>query len=712
MSSFFYSVVTASRSSGIGDGLTYEGNGTIVPGSIVRVPLRNSLVEGIVFDVQSEKQEELRDIKRIKELLGDQPLLTEAQLRTVRWMAEYYVCSLRQALSVWLPPPPWKRVLPQEITGYRLAERRLPVRGKKQAAVSDVLAGKEWMSDDDVRRESGASKSVVQAMLKKGLLIEERKRGSLVVSVAGASPVKELPVLTPAQEAAYEQIKDGNKPALLFGITGSGKTEIYAQLIADAVAQGKQAIVLVPEILLTEHSIARFERLLHRSAIAVIHSKLTERERREEWKRIRSGAVSLVIGSRSALFSPLHRLGVIVLDEEHEWTYKNEQTPRYHARDTAEALARHAGARLVLGSASPSLESWAAAKSGRYALVRLPERYRQLPLPRVTVVDLAVVQFGTLYPFSPPLLRALEDRLRKREQSVLFLNRRGMASAVLCLQCRRRIVCQESQLPFTVHHTVQGRPYLLDHSTGVSADIPPLCPHCKSPRLRAIGAGTQKIETLLSTLFPQARVIRADSDTLTDAADMREVLRKMREGEADILLGTQTVVKGLDLPNVTLAVVLLADLGMSLPHFRSGERVFQLLTQLTGRSGRAKDGEVIIQTFRPDAPEIIAASKHDTEKFLDDEWKLRLHSAYPPASGMIRFITRGEGAQERAKRLHASVQRAIAAEKSDAKSYVAPTFWGGGRQWHVLIRGTDIKCLLPSLDLKDVSVDVDPLETM
>jgi primosomal protein N' (replication factor Y) len=253
---------------------------------------------------------------------------------------------------------------------------------------------------------------------------------------------------------------------------------------------------------------------------------------------------------------------------------------------------------------------------------------------------------------------------------------------------------------------------LLDHTTGITAAFPARCPHCESTELKEIGAGTQKIELILTSCFPSARIIRADSDTMSDPQQMREVLRRMREREADILLGTQSVVKGLDLPEVTLAAVLIADLGLSLPHFRAGERVFQLLTQLTGRSGRAKNGEVIIQTFRPDAPEIVAASRHETERYLDDELKLRVYGDYPPITKMIRLITRGSDAEASAKHLFQKVQKVAIEIGSDTKAYVSPAFFGGGKIWHVLLRGSNPRQLLSKLELGDVSIDIDPMETM
>jgi primosomal protein N' (replication factor Y) len=709
----FCTVVTASKSPGIGGGLTYETDETLYAGSAVRVPLRNTFVEGIVLDVTTERAKQEYDFKKISDVLSRNPMVSEAALRTAQWMAEEYFCSLRMALSVWLPASPWSSVLPKDIVGYYLKRSdTASIRGKKQQAVVEYVMGKEWVSREVLRAETGATSSVIAALLERGVLAEERRKEDVGLPLNRPSPLRSEPILTPAQEAVYESIKQDMRPTLLFGITGSGKTEIYAKLIADAVRQGKQAMLLLPEILLTEHFIDRFQALLDRDSIAVVHSRLTPAERRELWKRIHQGAISLVIGSRSALFSPLRNLAVVVVDEEHEWTYKNEQTPRYHVRATAEVLCRNAGATLVFGTATPSLEAWSRAKSGRYHLARLPMRYKEQALPDVKVVDLAEVQFGTLYPFSPTLIEAIRVRLERKEQTVLFLNRRGVASALLCMQCRRRVISPESQLPFTLHHTRTGRPYLLDHTSGVIAEVPSECPHCKSPKLNAVGAGTQRIEILLEKLFPKARLLRADADTIQEPEEMRSLLWKMRNNEADILLGTQSVVKGLDLPNVTLAAVLIADVGLSLPHFRAGERIFQLLTQLTGRSGRAKAGEVIIQTFRPEALEVAAASKHETEKYMENELKIRSFSGYPPFTRMIRLLFRDDDAEAQAKKAQAAAVKLVLQDGSDVRVSVSPTFFGGGKVWQVLMRGADPAAIVRQMDQRTLSVDVDPMETM
>lgn len=704
-------VLPASKNPGISGGLTYDAKDMdLAPGMLVKINLRKKETEGLLLGVDESKDAPAFDVKFIEEKMHDVPVLSEAQVKTLRWMADYYHCSVRGALTPFLPGSPWRTLLPQPEKGFIRTSKAVDEKlGKRQEALLDELEGRDWVSLEALRKSGNWNSAAAKTLIEKGFIVPEETIDAIAERTSYAIE-KDPHVLTEEQKAAYDAMKAETKPSLLFGITGSGKTEVYAEMIADMAKQGKQSILLVPEILLTEHTIHRFEAMFHREHIAVLHSRLTPAARRSEWKRIHSGEAALVIGSRSALFAPCRKLGLVIIDEEHEWTYKNEQTPRYHARETAETLCAYAGAKLVLGSATPSLEAWARTKSGRYHLARITKRYNDQSLPNVRVIDLGTVKFGNLYPFSPPLLDAIKQRLDKGEQTVLFLNRRGIATAILCLNCRRRLVSPESQLPYTVHRDGRGNPYLLDHFSGITANIPPRCPHCQSVDLMPVGAGTQRLEELISSAFPSARILRADSDTLKHPEQMRLLLKKMRERQADILLGTQSVVKGLDLPEVTLAAVLLADVGLSLPHFRAGERVFQLLTQLTGRSGRAKPGDVIIQTLRPATMEIVAAAEHRTEDYMETELKLRVTLNYPPSSNMIRFLVHGAAPNLRAKKLHQELQAAITKNSLVASVMSAPTLFGSGKEWHVLLRGHNIRGLLATTDLSDVTVDVDPID--
>ena len=654
----------------------------------MKVPLRKKLVEGIVVEISEEKPEGDYDMREIAEVLGDAPLLSEEQINIARWIADYYLCSLRQALSPFLPGAKWGKL----VSGSKNQELRIKNEKEKKAPIL----------------KSPNSQFLIP---------------------------NSQPILTPRQTAAYTVIKSDPRPTLLFGITGSGKTEIYAALIRDAIAGGKSAILLLPEILLTENFIERFQKLVSPDAISIMHSKLTPAARRKEWKRIASGEIRLVIGSRSALFSPMQNLGLIIIDEEHEWTYKNEQAPRYHAKTVAEALCGlHENAaenpksqapnpkqipntkyqipKLVLGSATPSLESWHAAKTGKYQLVELPERYGEAALPTVRVIDLAEVHFGKYYPLSPTLLEAIRIRLDRGEQSVLFLNRRGFATNLLCKECRYRFEEPETKLPYTIHRR-GALPHLLSHHTGEELPLPEKCPKCGSQSLLELGAGTQRIELLLAELFPSARILRADSDTLRSPEEMRTLLGKMKEGQADILLGTQSVVKGLDLPSVTLAAVLLADVGLSLPHFRAGERVFQLLTQLAGRSGRRDPGEVIIQTFRPQAMEVALAAKHDVRAYLERELLEREKAHYPPDTDLVRFVFSGSDAAVKSKMFLEEWERKTKNEKPITwRASRAPSLFGGGKIWHVFLRGKGVRELLKNKPKFDGIVDIDPVECL
>lgn len=642
-------VLPLSRSQAIGNGLTYRGDDAAVrPGVLVRMKLRGKATQGIVVAEDNASTLDEAKVMAIDAVEHEMPLLPEASLKTLRWMADHYRTTQRQALTPFLPPPPWHRIF--------LAEMRDPMT---------------------------------------------------------ELPLPEAPPLTPEQSRVADAVLASGtaKPTLLFGVAGSGKTEVYAHLVRAMIARGKQSIVLVPEIFLAEHIVDRLLKRLPPDSAVVMHSQLTPTERRKAWLKARTGEARVVIGPRSALFAPCPDLGLVILDEEHEWTYKNEQTPRYHARETAAELCRNAGAALVLGSATPSAESWDRARKGTYRLERLTERFGGAEFPAVRIVDLGEVD-GKQYPFSTALLGAIRERLDKKEQTVLFLNRRGLSSGVLCLDCRKRLLSAASQLPYAVHRDASGRSYLLDHLTNQRADMPATCPHCGSAKLHPVGAGTQKVEEMLARFFPEARIARADTDALKDPADMRALLKDLEAGNIDILFGTQMVAKGIDVPGVTLAAVLVADIGLSLPHFRAGEHGFQLLAQLTGRSGRKHPGEVVIQTYRPDAPEVVAAAQHRTEEYLDAELAVRATLGYPPAAGMVRFIVPGPGADTRARALRDALSAAIASSKAAATATASPTFYGGGAEWHVILKGADLRRLIDAVDTEGVSVDIDPMDLL
>lgn len=445
-------------------------------------------------------------------------------------------------------------------------------------------------------------------------------------------PTRPLP-LTGEQKQALTPIlnsieKSENRVFLCHGVTGSGKTEIYLQAIQKVIALGKQAIVLVPEISLTPQMVDRFKGRFG-AEVAVMHSGLSRGEKYDEWRKIREGLVKVAVGARSAIFAPFERLGLIIIDEEHETSYKQDDSPRYHARDVAIYRAHRHGCPVVLGSATPSLESYARAQKKVYTLLSLKDRFNHHPMPPVEIVDLREeMREGNHSMFSRVLFNKIRDRLKKGEQIVLFLNRRGYSTFVMCRSCGTVIKCPHCDISLTYHHA--GR-LLKCHYCGYEERAPETCPACGSDSMRYFGTGTQKVETELNRLLPEARVIRMDVDTTRQKGGHEKLLRQFGEQKADILLGTQMIAKGLDFPKVTLVGVLAADSMLHLPDFRASEKTFQLLTQVSGRAGRHDlPGEVVIQSYTPDHYAIVDAAHHDYARFYHEEMQIRHRLGYPP----------------------------------------------------------------------------------
>jgi primosomal protein N' (replication factor Y) len=439
---------------------------------------------------------------------------------------------------------------------------------------------------------------------------------------------------------------------LLHGVTGSGKTEIYLQAIAHALEQGKGAIVLVPEISLTPQTVERFKARFSsgklQTLVAVLHSHLSAGERHDEWHKIRQGRARIVIGARSAIFAPVEPLGLIIVDEEHEHTYKQEESPRYHARDVAVMRGHMENAVVVLGSATPSLESFYNCKKGKFALLELPERVDDQKMPRVRVVDMrqAAAQEKGAPIFSPQLKEAIHQRLEKQEQTILFLNRRGYSTSLQCPKCGYVAECPNCSVSLTYHRTEQK---LVCHICNHIEKVPSVCPKesCKNPAIRYAGTGTQRVEEVLAKLFPKARVKRMDADTMKRKDDYRRVLGDFRTGKIDILVGTQMIAKGLHFPNVTLVGIIYADMALHQPDFRAGERTFQLLTQVAGRAGRGDvEGEVFVQAFTPFHPAIQYARRHDFNGFFEQELEFREQLKYPPFSRVALLTLKGRSEEK------------------------------------------------------------------
>lgn len=537
-----------------------------------------------------------------------------------------------------------ERILSLAIDPAEAMQKASRARTPAQMDVVSLLSDGCSMSQKEVLYMTGISESALRGMVRKGILEQSSIE---TLRVPDYSMIEQIPapVLSNEQEQAYQgirQLLDSGKPeaALLFGVTGSGKTQIYLKLIDEVLAQGRSAIMLVPEIGLTPQFIRLFVGRFG-DTVSVLHSALSAGERYDSWKKIRSGRARVVIGTRSAVFAPVRDLGLIVLDEEQDSAYKSEQSPRYHARDVAKRRVQQENAVLVLGSATPSIESYYGAQQGRYPMFTLRERYQGAALPQVTIADIrGESRAGWTYTIGQTLYEALQENLERGEQSILFLNRRGNSRVIGCSMCGWVPECPSCSTTLT-YHSVSGR--AMCHFCGASIEISGLCPVCYSPHLFTECPGTQKVEEELHTILPKARVLRMDADTTSKKGSHHHLLEIFAKGRADILLGTQMVAKGLDFDHVTLVGVLDADQSLFAQDYRAKERTFSLITQVVGRAGRrGKQGRAIIQTYNPDHPVLLCAARQDYEQFYADEIESRQALLMPPVEQMLMLTGTGE----------------------------------------------------------------------
>lgn len=537
-----------------------------------------------------------------------------------------------------------ERILSLAIDPAEAMQKASRARTPAQMDVVSLLSDGCSMSQKEVLYMTGISESALRGMVRKGILEQSSIE---TLRVPDYSMIEQIPapVLSNEQEQAYQgirQLLDSGKPeaALLFGVTGSGKTQIYLKLIDDVLAQGRSAIMLVPEIGLTPQFIRLFVGRFG-DTVSVLHSALSAGERYDSWKKIRSGRARVVIGTRSAVFAPVRDLGLIVLDEEQDSAYKSEQSPRYHARDVAKRRVQQENAVLVLGSATPSIESYYGAQQGRYPMFTLRERYQGAALPQVTIADIrGESRAGWTYTIGQTLYEALQENLERGEQSILFLNRRGNSRVIGCSMCGWVPECPSCSTTLT-YHSVSGR--AMCHFCGASIEISGLCPVCYSPHLFTECPGTQKVEEELHAILPKARVLRMDADTTSKKGSHHHLLEIFAKGRADILLGTQMVAKGLDFDHVTLVGVLDADQSLFAQDYRAKERTFSLITQVVGRAGRrGKQGRAIIQTYNPDHPVLLCAARQDYEQFYADEIEIRQALLMPPVEQMLMLTGTGE----------------------------------------------------------------------
>lgn len=653
----------------------------VQPGRRVRVPLGrgNRLLVGYCVRV-GPCAAGGRRLKPIAEVVDEQTLLSAAMLRLTRWIADYYLCHWGQVLEAVVPTgvrtQAGTREAPLLTIGPGGAEKMNdPKLAPKQTAVLKVLAQANGpMTLAEVARRAGCAQGPITALRRSGLVQTQTGRVAQTEPQAAPRPQRQAPLalnadqqkvlnsIVPAVEAGQHRV------VLIHGVTGSGKTEVYIQSIERAVQRGRQAIVLVPEISLTPQTVERFRsRFDH---VAVLHSHLTDTQRHWHWQQIANGRVDVVVGVRSAIFAPTPRLGLIVVDEEHENTFKQDITPRYHARDVALARAELEQVPLVLGSATPSLESWQRAQSGRYELLEMPRRVLDRPMPLVGTIDLRDERHSRYSrgAISRPLHNAIRAAIDQGGQVILLLNRRGFATHIQCPACGAALHCPECDIALT-HH--RHRDIALCHYCDYQVPAPTECPKCRFAGIRYSGLGTQRLEAEVLARFPGVPCLRMDTDAMQGRGSHEQALNAFRSGKVRILLGTQMIAKGLDFPNVTLVGVINADTALHLPDFRAAERTFQLVTQVAGRTGRGeKGGRVLVQTFNPEHPAIQAAVRHDYAAFAREELPIRQMMRYPPFTTMVRLVIRGPQervAAEFAKSLADGLLRTLEAQGVDAR---------------------------------------------
>ena len=710
-------------------------------GSRVRVPFRDkSTLATVVAALDHSEAESIRPIEAV---IGEAPILSEQLLELARWISAYYCCPIETVMRSLLPQVirraevGWKKQLfvrpARKIDNEEI--EKLRKRAPRQAELLEAIAQLEGaMRAADLLRHTSLDNQTLRALVRRGLA-ELHEEAALRDPHADEQFIATSNlVLNDEQSLALKGITqaldspENARPILLHGVTGSGKTEIYLQAIRAALERGRSAIVLVPEISLTPQTVEGFKGRFAETqdAVAVLHSHLSEGERHDEWHKIHSGRARIAIGPRSAVFAPLKSLGLIVVDEEHENTYKQEEAPRYHARDVAVVRAKIEKCVVVLGSATPSLESYHNATTGKYRLATLTQRVDEKQMPLTRVVDLRRERRKerAIAILSGKLRGAIADRLEKREQTILFLNRRGFSTSLLCSNCGEARNCPNCSVALTFHRHVAR---LSCHLCGHTAAVPRKCPACGKDALIYAGFGTEKVESTVAHIFPKATVRRMDADSMTRKEAYRETLRSFRTGKIDILVGTQMIAKGLHFPNVTLVGIINADLALHLPDFRAGERTFQLLTQVAGRAGRGETpGEVFVQTYTPFSPSIQFARHHDFAGYFQQELEFRERCDFPPFKHAILITVRSahEGrAKLSAETLKRRLKEALPEEFILGDSTPAPLEKLQGQfRFHILLRGEAIMRLsrlvrktldkLPFPEDVTVTVDVDPYQLL
>jgi primosomal protein N' (replication factor Y) len=712
----------------------------IEPGCAVLVPFGPRIVRGIVTALS--EQSAFPETREIISISSSRPLISSERIQLATWIADYYLSPIFSALALMLPPGfSGKRQPGHKLQRYlildvdredlhAILEKLKKAHAVKQSRVLDVLlAAGGKMETGLVLKKAVCGRQAITALLSKRLIGEVREE-VFRDPIARTDHPLEFPLqFTDGQQAAWNPIRDAIRtgdetPAsslfLLHGVTGSGKTEIYLQALAETVRMGKKGICLVPEISLTPQVIDRFFARFP-GRVAVMHSALTAGELYDEWHRISRGDFDIVVGPRSAIFAPQPNLGLIIVDEEHEWAYKqSEKSPRYHAREVAVHLARLTNSVLILGSATPDVETYYRATRSEFKFIGLSERVTPLglsALPEVDIVDMRrELRSGNHGIFSRSLLSAMAESLSRHEQIILFINRRGRATFVACRDCGHVMICRRCSGALTYHHTEKR---LICHRCRRSYPVPRKCPQCSGQEIKYFGIGTESVEAECRKLFPDAGIIRFDSDAIKDTSTFKSVVDSFRSRHIDILVGTQMLAKGLDFPGVSLVGIVSADTNLNLPDFRSGERTFQLLCQVEGRAGRGIfSGRAIVQTYNPDYYAVKYAARHDYAGFYDSEIHYRREFGYPPFNRMARMVFSHSSESrcfEEAERRAALMGQRIAEKGLAGIKMIGPapayvTKLRGRYQVQIILLGRELHSLLRDVDLPEGWIlDVDPL---
>lgn len=621
----------------------------IMIGSSVLVPFGKSenLAEGYVIGIKENTTYEVKNIAKINHNL------TEKQIELATWMANRYFCNISDCIKQMLTPGTKSKKTENNVQDKTINVVYLKkgideiqfdievgkIKSEKQKKVLQFLKNNEGVTASEIEMFTGGTRAIVKTLEKNGYVeIIEKKVERNPLANKHIDKTEKLK-LTEEQQNAFNKISNQinnneYKQFLLYGVTGSGKTEVYLQLIEEAIKKNKAAIVLVPEISLTPQMIDRFISRFNQDEIAVLHSKLSIGERYDEWNRIKENKAKIIIGARSAIFAPTENIGIIIIDEEHDSSYKSEAIPKYDAKEIAKKIAQENNCPLVLGSATPDLNTYYYAKQGNIELLELTKRANNSKLPNVQVVDLKMeLANGNRSMLSVNLHDAIEKNLKEKRQTILFLNRRGYSTFIMCRECGYTVKCKNCNISMTYHKSENK---LKCHYCGYEEKVVTTCPECHSDKIRYFGTGTQRLEQEINKIFPQATTIRMDIDTVTKKNSHEEILNKFRNENIDILIGTQMVVKGHHFPNVTLVGVIAADSSLNIDDYRANERTFQILTQVAGRAGREKlDGQVIIQSYNPENFSIECAKHQNYEMFYNTEIELRKQLKYPPFCDII-----------------------------------------------------------------------------